>query len=227
MTELGSAYDIIWYDAHIGKEEHCRKMKTDFIIKLVESAALPPTQRDSEINRAAMQTPTYRQPITFVDKEDDALDALRTATRLKKVYFITSGTLGVQIIPEILNENILIYAYYIFCGQMSTYGEWGRECLAKKLNIKMFDFETDLLIRLARDMSREFIKEGEKVLNLRHPHSAVKYFEYAYRLAERANDCERANGNDRHPPSNEHKLKLDGAKGLMAQAEWLCKQTPT
>ena len=216
--ELGSAYDIIWYDAHIGQKGQCHSMKTDFIVKLMESAALPPTQHDPEIDGRAMKTTIYPNPITFVHEEDQALELLETVSKLKKVYFITSGKLGKEIIPKILTEKISIYAYYIFCGQMSAYTEWGVECVANKLNIKMFDFETDLLIRLARDMSREFIREGEKVLNLGHPRSADKYFEYAYRLAERANEREKANGDSRHHPSNEHKRKLDGERGLIAQA---------
>ena len=221
--ELGSAYDIIWYDAHIGQRGQCESMKMGFVMQLVESAALPPTQRNPEIDGRAMQTAIYPNPITFVDNEDRALELLRTVSRLKKVYFITSGTLGVKIIPIILEEEISVYAYYIFCGQMSTYTEWGRECLAKKLNIKMFDFETDLLIRLARDMGREFIKEGEKVLNLGHPRSALTYFECANSLAEKANERERENDNDRHPPSTEHKRKLDGEGGLIAQARRLVR----
>ena len=224
--ELGSAYDIIWYDLHIGKKGECEAMKMDFIMKLIETAALPPSRYDPEIDGCAMQTRHHGPPISYFDDEERLLQALEARTLLRKVYFITSGSLGKEIVPKIGEAKLKVYEYYIFCGKMMEYTEWAQECREDGLRIKMFDFETDLLIRLARDISRELIKEGKQLLNSGHPQSALTYFKYARAIADRANDVETVRCRDPHNPSIEHKLQLDGEKGFIALAKKLCPKPP-
>jgi hypothetical protein len=157
--ELGPAYSIIWLDEHICKKGQCQKLKTDFCMELLETALVPPVRRDPEIDDVILAIREYCSAITFVDTEDNALEAIRKNLILKKVIFITSATMGRKIIPHILEEKFEIYAYYIFCGNINVHAEWGYTYVEKGLKFNMVDFETDLLIRLARDISKDLIVE--------------------------------------------------------------------
>jgi hypothetical protein len=51
----------------------------------------------------------------------------------------------------------------------------------------MFDHETDLLVRLARDISEDIIKQGELYMAVDDPENALKCFEHALTLNVKAN----------------------------------------
>lgn len=81
------------------------------------------------------------------------------------LFLITSGTLAVEIVPEIYDlSNILMV--FVFCASMKTYTEWALDFYEKLL---MFDHEDDLLERLwlqAEEYSRERAEEYRQYADL-------------------------------------------------------------
>ena len=219
--ELASSYHIVWLDSHIGVKGEHLKMKMDFQVKLVETAAVPPLERDPAFDDILLVNSGHRTPITFVDNSNQALEVIEELSKRHRIFFITSGRLGKEIIPRIHEEELKVYRYYIFCGAMIDHVDWIMDYVDKGINIVALDFELDLLIRLARDMCREFIEEGKKLLNVGHAAMALKYFEYALSLGDKAYnlDLPKDPQKDRHRPSAEHRRILSGSNGLIVQAQ--------
>ncbi|CAF1281574.1 unnamed protein product [Rotaria sordida] len=214
---LNSAYTIIWLDAHIGSKANCRQMKKDFEVGLVETAAVPPLPHDP-IDDLICAVREYSAPIQFADTTNDALNLIENSvTYNKKVILISSATLGKEIVPEINKQQLPIESYYVFCGNIENNRDWGSECIDNGLDIQMFDHQTTLLIRLCRDMSKILKKDGIAVLNAKKPEFALKYFEFAYALAEKAVEYDTpTNSSDKHRPSTEHRQELNS---LIAKAK--------
>ncbi|CAF2337624.1 unnamed protein product [Rotaria sp. Silwood2] len=162
-------------------------------------------------------------PVSFASSIEDSLELIDTHLyNNKKIILITSATLGKKIIPEIQQRNFLIHSYYIFCGCIQNHIDWVLEYIEEGLEIQMFDFEIDLLIRLSRDLSNELIKQGRQILD-NNPKSALNYFECARTLAEKAVERDTPKDkNDLHRPSTKHRDILDGENGLIAKATRAC-----
>jgi len=206
---IDSGYIIIWLDAHIGSKDNCRTMKKEFEVGLVEAAAVPPLPYDP-INDLICAVREYSAPILFVDTQKDALDLIEQNLAFKKVIFISSATLGKQIVPEIIEKQFQIESYYVFCGNIEQNREWGEECINDGLDVQMFDHQKTLLIRLCRDMSKILTKDGKALLNANKPESALKYFEFAYALADKAVEYDTPiDDSDKHRPSTGYRQELD------------------
>ncbi|CAF1007205.1 unnamed protein product [Rotaria sordida] len=219
---LSSAFSIIWLDAHIGLNDQCRDLKKLFQAELAPAAAEFPIPIDP-IDQMICCIRELAAPISFASSIEDALELIDTHLyNQKKVILITSATLGKNIIPEIQQRDFPIHTYYIFCGCIKNHIEWVFEYLEQGIEIQMFDFEIDLLLRLSRDLSNELIEQGKKLL-ANNPQSALNYFECARALAEKAveRDAPR-NERDLHRPSTKHRDILDGEDGLIAQATRAC-----
>ena len=165
----------------------------------------------------------HAAPISFASNIPDALELIETHARERKqITIITSASLGKLLIPEILKSPFTIESYYIFCGNMAGNVAWASEYLEEGLDIQMFDFEINLLIRLEKDFSGKFIEEGKNFLES-NPQSALHYFRSARSLAENAvlRDTP-TDPKDRHRPSTSHRQVLDGENGLIARAERAC-----
>jgi hypothetical protein len=220
MVTRGSAYSIIWLDAHIGMEAACSQLKTEFMTNLCLIAAVPPILHDPEIDGSAIIIPTYNRPIEFYDDPDAALSMIKRLCITRKVVLITSATMGESLISKIKKEKIPMFGYYIFCSSLVNNTSWIVEHALEGLNILAFDFESDLLIRLARDITKEFIKEGQILLDLGLGNSASTYFTYARSIAENAVLVDAPmNDDDRHIPSATHRNILDGPNGLIQRAK--------
>lgn len=206
---VDSGYIIIWVDTHIGSKNNCIIMKKEFEVGLVEAAAVPPVPYDP-INDLICAVNEYSAPIMFADNPKDALDLIETNLNFKKIILISSATLGKQIVPDIVEKQLPIESYYVFCGSIEHNRAWGEECINDGLDVQMFDHEKTLLIRLCRDMSKILTKDGEALLNAGRPESALKYFEFALAIAEKAVKYDTPVGaSDTHRPSTEFRGTLN------------------
>jgi hypothetical protein len=207
---LDSGYAIIWLDAHIGGKDNNRIMKKEFEVGLVETAAVPPLPHDP-LDDLLCAVREYSAPIEFADTQDEALKLIKSNLNIhKKVLLISSASLGKLIIPQIEKEKLQIKSYYIFCANIDKYHEWFLECVNDGLDMLMFNHHTSLLIRLCRDMGKILTKDGEALLDANKPQSALKYFEFAYALAEKAVEYDKPlNESDTHQPSTVHRPVLD------------------
>jgi len=219
---LTSVFSVLWLDAHIGLPDQCNKLKALFQAELAPAAAEFPIPIDP-IDQMICSIHQFGAPVSFASRTEDALDIIDTYVyNKKKIILITSASLGKEIIPEIQQRDFLIHSYYIFCGYMKDNVGWVLEYVQQGLKIHMFDFEIDLLLRLSRDLSNELIEQGKKLLN-DSPQSALKYFECARSLAEKAVERDTPQNNDSsHRPSIKHRQILDAENGLIAQARQAC-----
>ncbi|CAF0742365.1 unnamed protein product [Didymodactylos carnosus] len=162
---------------------------------------------------------THAAPIEFTDTLEDAL-ALVDYHKDKRIIFISSASLGKDIIPKITANHVHVHSFYIFCGQIKHCLDWAMDYLDC---LQMFDFEIDLLVRLARDISKDIINQGKMyMMDLQDPTSALRYFESARTLEERANARDTLNH-----PFHEHLKMLNGEQnktGLIAQAREMQQQ---
>ena len=202
---LESGYIIIWLDAHIGSKDNCRIMKKEFEVGLEEIAAVPSMPHDP-IDDLICAIREHSAPILFTDSQEKALKLIEDNTGFKKTIFISSATLGRRIVPQIIEKELQLESYYVFCGNMVAHRNWGIECINDGLNIQMFDHETTLLKRLCRDMSNILKEDGKVLLNANKSEAALRYFEFALALADTAAKYDTITGpNDTHRPSAEYR----------------------
>ena len=85
---------------------------------------------------------------------------------------------------------------------LGEHQDWLIECANDGLDMLMFDHQTNLLIRLCRDMSKLLIKDGEAFLDEKKPKTALQYFQFAEALAEKAVTYDKPlSETDTHRPS--------------------------
>ncbi|CAF3648496.1 unnamed protein product [Rotaria sordida] len=201
-----NGYYCIWLDSHIGAPGECPSFQDKFQQSLKPMNGLPP----NSINNLILCFEQEVAPIKFVLDIDDALVLVQNEID-KKIIFISSGSLGKQIIPFIIKTHPHVYTFYIFCAQVSNNLNWAIDytnCL------QMFDHETDLLIRLVRDISKEFIHLGLSYLAVYDGESARKYFTTAQTLETHAN-----NANSPMPPFTDRLKMLQGPNGLIQESQ--------
>jgi hypothetical protein len=106
-----------------------------------------------------------------------------------KIFFITSGSMGKNIAPEIMEKYPSLKMIYVFCHSYELQLEWTEDCLDQGIDCILHKFYTDLLVRLLRDVAEYFISEGngELTRDEKLAYSAILYFEWAKLLFERAN----------------------------------------
>ncbi|CAF0724879.1 unnamed protein product [Adineta steineri] len=221
---LNSPFSIIWLDAHIGLSTECRGLKTLYQSELALAAAEFPVPVDPIDAAICSDIREFGAPVSFAATIEDALQLIDANSYYqKKIIFITSASLGKEIIPKILEENFSIHSYYIFCADMPSNVEWALKCREDHgMDIKMFDHETDLLIRLSRDLSDALIEQGKLLFDSK-PKEALNYFECARALAEKAVEHDTPkDSNDLHRPWTTHRRILGGENGLIARAKRAC-----
>ncbi|CAF1226012.1 unnamed protein product [Adineta steineri] len=216
---IDTGYIIIWLDAHIGAEKNCQEMKQKFQVGLVEAAAVPPDLIDVLI----CDMSKCGAPIEFAQTNEDALNHIENNLACsKKIIFISSASLGREIIPEIQKKEFHIESYYIFCGDMKRHRDWAEDLINDGLEVQMFDHEVTLLIRLCRDMSNILIEDGKTSLSQKEPEIALAYFKYAYALADKAVEYDKPKDpkdpNVLHRPSTAYRGLLDHLINTAKQA---------
>ncbi|CAF0774088.1 unnamed protein product [Adineta steineri] len=179
---LANGVRFIWLDTHIGRDGEYQEFKRRFQNTLEETAAVPPVPQDP-INALILALELNGAPFLFAHEAAQAVKLIKDHHD-KQIIFITSGSLGQHIIPNILASYPYVYRFYIFCNYIENYTELGIEyssCL------QMFNHETDLLVRLTRDISKDIIKQGEIYMNIYDLGNALKCFEHAVTLNVKAN----------------------------------------
>ncbi|UJR34775.1 hypothetical protein I4U23_027554 [Adineta vaga] len=159
-------------------------------------------------------------PIIYTNNENCALDLIKKYAVEKNVILVSSGSMGHQIISHVIADNLHIHSYYILCTNIMRHIHWAVEYLQMHLNIQMFIHEDDLLVRLVRDISKEFIEEGKNLLTLNDPNAALIRFEQAWALAENVVKHETPSFVFETQCSFIHQQRmLDGDNGLITQAK--------
>ncbi|CAF1401038.1 unnamed protein product [Rotaria sordida] len=210
---LSRTHRIIWLDAFIGQDGECHSFKRMFCTVLD-----PNSQYGNELDIFICALNANAVPFIFVDTIEKAIHEIKINND-KQIIFISSGSLGQRIIPSISSTYPNVYSFYLFCGLMTNYVGFALDYLGC---LQIFVSELDLLVRLARDISREMIKQGERHLIENDPEGALNYFELSRTLELTVNEKDKLNS-----PFLNHLRLLNGYGdeiGLIQQAENLKEQ---
>ncbi|CAF1940632.1 unnamed protein product [Rotaria magnacalcarata] len=206
---LGNGLRIVWLDTHIGVMGKYQDLKKQFRAAAQPVASMPP----GGINELICYIEENVAPIEFVSTIDDALALIQHETD-KRIIWISSGTLGEQIIPKIVSEYPRVYFFYIFCGYVKRLVEWALDHEYENI-MKIVDTESVLLVHLTRDMSNDIIKLGESYMELLDGKSAEKCFLTAQKLEQHANAVDSLHN---CAPLLTRLSMLEGPNGLIQKA---------
>ncbi len=132
-----------------------------------------------------------RKTYMFTDV-NECLCFIQNNPTLGKIFFITSGRLGAEIVPRIYDNNS-IYMIYILAIYMAPHIDWAINYDGK---LKMFDNELDLLSRLTRDIA--FYYESKSRNNAVSPRTILVYLYWAKRLLANADMVDKKTTPSRH-----------------------------
>lgn len=194
---LGNGLQIVWLDAFIGQDGHCHTLKRNFQTTLRPAAAVPP----ANINVLICSLTENAVPILFAQTPAQAATLIEQHHD-KRIIFISSGSLGQHMIPFITALYPYVHRFYIFCFDITRYVHFGLDYVSC---LQIFDHETDLLVRLTRDISSDIIKQGEAYLAIEDAENALKCFEHALTLNNDVNRIDTLN-----PPCLVYLKQLNG-----------------
>ena len=194
---LGEGVRIIWLDAFIGEDGKYESFKRNFQTTLRPAAAVPP----DNINVLICSLTENAAPVLFAQTPAQAATLIEEHHD-KQIIFISSGSLGKPMIPLICSVYLHVYRFYFFCYDIGKYLEFAMDYVCC---LQMFNFETDLLVRLARDISKDIITQGEGYLEIDDAENALKCFEHVSTLNNDANRIDTLN-----PPCLVYLKQLNG-----------------
>ena len=172
---------IVWLDIHIALPDFCRTLKKAFATTINPEHELPTTIDEKDIeNLICEQTDSHEttfHEIPFIFKLFNDLDAcykyLLDNAGKKRIFLITSGTLGQYLVPKILERDQYIFqdrngklyehSIYIFCADMAANAQWAEDFLDLDC-IQMYNDERLILSHLTQHVAKYFISEGEQLL---------------------------------------------------------------
>lgn len=183
-------YIIIWLDPHIGKRDQYRQLKKAFASHLDPRAQTYTnlTDRDEEnlmrfgdlLSGQFAGIPCHL--VTF-DNPYECYKAFELY-RNKHIYFITSGRMGLDIIPTLVNHYRELFidpitgdsyhSIYVFCGNIEYHYDW--LCEYGKY-VLTFTHEADLLARMTRDVGNYCVEQAE-----RHLTKALRSYQWAKKV---------------------------------------------
>jgi hypothetical protein len=202
VTDTPSNYDptkpkhmIIWLDEHIGKPDECMHLKKAFGSNTdprhTTWTMLTDKDYDALLVGKAAVIVNFEGVIFLLqafDKEDDCLEAFEK-NQDKRIFFITSGSMGKKTVPKIIERFPHVFtdlitnepysSVYVFCLHIEYHMEWGMK-YAKY--VQMFNTESELLERMTRDIAEYFITRGERLRKDDNLRGAVQHIHWAKKL---------------------------------------------
>jgi len=197
-TEMKPNHVIIWLDANMGVARNNRPSKKD-LANNTNLDSLPSDERSLDIDNFIhsvdqnMNNENFhdliKNPLRMFTDKTECIKCINDSIEAKKqIFLIVSGTMGQLIVPEI--DSILSGFIYIFCGDTNKHLDtWACNHLD---HIIMFDDETDLFVRLLRDIGKYYKKKSEEASA--NQTNSIEYLKWAQRLVLRANKKDQIGG---------------------------------
>lgn len=197
---------IVWLDQNIASADCCRQLRKAFAtttnpesktLTNIDELDISNLIRDDSINE---QTSFLDVPFIFklFSNVESCLNFLLEYKGKMRIFFITSGSLGEHIVPQILTEHQDIFkdkngkiyedSIYIFCADMIKHGQWAIDYLELDC-IKMENDDQAILARLTRDIAKYFLSEGKQFIennDLLSLEKAMQYFTWSKELYHKA-----------------------------------------
>ncbi|CAF2942321.1 unnamed protein product [Rotaria sp. Silwood2] len=216
---------IIWCDVSFENDESYQPMKDEFNETTTATSKKPVDPIDMLIfDEGKEELRSNNVPLITVRTADDAMRQIEK-NKDKKNFVICSGTVGRYLVPEISSQYHEIHDVYIYAHNIALHVDWADKYIGM---LKLFNFHTDLLVRLTRDIANYFIKRGQILLNpeVDMPKEALICFKHAQQLEIVANIREKMKPNTKHPEKDyaqpdfrDHLDLLEGKNGLISKAE--------
>ncbi|UJR25890.1 hypothetical protein I4U23_007238 [Adineta vaga] len=191
-------YVIVWLDKYIGLMGSNMRLKCSVGGQIDPYSKFPVSPERDMIERLTQVYTDVQDSFQSIPdnlkafhESNECLNYIDTMIKeKKKIFFITSGTMGKEIVSDIINKYSSLETIYVFCCHGQAHVEWSFDCLEKGISCIMIDFPSDLLVRLMRDVAEYFITQGNTELGLDNTlaYSAIYYFNWAKLLLERANN---------------------------------------
>ncbi|CAF1343157.1 unnamed protein product [Didymodactylos carnosus] len=205
-----SDHVTVWLDAYIGNPKDYHTLKDKFGTNIQPLITL--NQNEKELDEYPVN---YENPETLKKLRDtvyclkaffevDKCLEFINSNQDKKIFSISSGTMGKQIVPKIA-ELSQIHGIYIFCGYISAHTQWAMDYVN---NISaMLEHQDDLLIRLTKDIAKYLEEKGDQYAQKSDERTRAKNcYTWAMKLILRTKELK---GTNYQKPMNILKKKFD------------------
>jgi hypothetical protein len=184
-----SDHITVWIDQYIGEENTYANFKSKFDdnIQVLQSNSLAEIEIDDD--SMVCSDPEMLKKLShdvyclkYFSSIDKALEYIHQNPD-KKIFFISSGTIGRIVVPKIADLP-QIHGIYIFCANISLQTDWAGD-YADKINA-MLEHQDDLLQRLTRDIADYLEKKGDEYEKIQSIIEAKNCYAWSKKLLIRA-----------------------------------------
>ncbi|CAF3854070.1 unnamed protein product [Rotaria sp. Silwood1] len=186
---------ILWLDQSIGVSGeyiHLKKAFTSNTDPHRQAWTMLTDQDYHNLMRIGSPLSVQFEGIDFLlqafDNEEDCLRAFDKHEE-KRIFFITSGSMGKDIVPKIMEKYSHVFtdpvtkepysSIYVFCHNIALQVDWGFDYIDY---VKMFNFDSDLLEHLVKDIALYFIEQGKRFHGNNNHRLALERFQWAKKL---------------------------------------------
>ncbi len=113
----------------------------------------------------------------FENQEEQCVNAIRDNFQNRRVFLISSGSLGAKVVPQI-HELPQVYAIYIYCANVKYHQEWANKY--SKVRIVCDNDDRQLLPQFAVDVAQANIDWANALLKQGTRDRAKEKFQLAY-----------------------------------------------
>lgn len=209
---------IIWCDVNFVDPNDYRSIQDEFnettTASAIESRSIDPIDM-AILTPGREELRSNEVPVVTVQTIDDTFRQIEQ-NQDKKICIICSGTIGCILVPKISVEYPQIHKVYIYAHNLVSHARWADDYITM---VRMFNFHTNLLVRLTRDISYDYIEQGQTFFSRNLPHEALTCFMRAQNLEIAANRRDKMDENSTEPDFRERLDQLEGENGLIAQAK--------
>lgn len=167
---------ILWLDVGIGDPTKYIDLKKAFSSNTDPRAQTWKMFNDMDVDRLLRTDEptvvTFEGVIFLLQAFQNETDCLNAFERHqdKRIFFITSGSLGREAVPKIIAKYRHVFtdpisdrsypSMYVFCHSIELQMDWAGDYLQY---LQMFNFDSELLERMTRDIAEYFIERSERL----------------------------------------------------------------
>jgi hypothetical protein len=160
-----SDHVTVWVDKYIGADDSYGTLKSTFDNNIQVLKSHNTTEKNIDDDSMICSDPEMLKKLSddcyclkYFCEIAKALEFIHQSGN-KKIFFISSGTIGRQIVPQIADLP-QIKGIYIFCMDISKQVDWAGE-YAEQISA-MLVHQDDLLKRLTRDIATYLEEKGDR-----------------------------------------------------------------
>jgi hypothetical protein len=180
-----SDHVTVWIDKYIGVENDYGEFKTKFNdnIQVLQSNNPTENEIDDDTMLCADQGMLKKLSdevycLKYFSTPEKGLEYILQNSQ-KKIFFVSSGTIGKIVVPEIVKLS-QIQGIYIFCGNISHHTGWAGDYVENITAI--LEHQDNLLERLTRDIALYVEEKGDEYTTMGESLKARNCYAWAMKL---------------------------------------------